>query len=271
MSWIVSGVSRAPTLFQIAGTPSAAYSLRQLDLVDKNVIRVRRSSDNTESNFTATQISDGSLAAFVGAGNDGFIRTWYDQSGNGLDLEQTATGSQPQIVSSGSLITENNKPAILYTASARWLSKSTSYSTSNHSVFQVVKRTSSSGNQRVLTIASEAAVLRANAATSVDFYGAGLVQSAVAGGWPASTQLLFTSIFAHSAGSGFIWRNGSSIFTNTAGTGATATVSLLNIGGVSGGAEGFIGNVQEVVIFRSNETTNRSSVEANINAHYAIY
>ena len=52
---------------------------------------------------------------------DGFCDTWYDQSGNGNDAEQTAFGNQPQIFDSASptdLITENGKPAIYCTTSA---------------------------------------------------------------------------------------------------------------------------------------------------------
>jgi uncharacterized protein YodC (DUF2158 family) len=41
-----------------------------------------------------------------------YVSTWYDQSGNNRHATQTATGSQPLIVSSGSLVTENGKPAL---------------------------------------------------------------------------------------------------------------------------------------------------------------
>ena len=49
---------------------------------------------------------------------DGFCDTWYDQSGNGNDAEQTAFGNQPQIFDSASptdLIQENGKPAWILT------------------------------------------------------------------------------------------------------------------------------------------------------------
>jgi hypothetical protein len=49
-------------------------------------------------------VSDGTLASFCGSG-DGFVRTWYDQSGNGRDAGQATQSDQAQIVSGGSLIT----------------------------------------------------------------------------------------------------------------------------------------------------------------------
>jgi hypothetical protein len=50
------------------------------------------------------------LLTFVGNG-DGFITTWYDQSGNARNATQTTAGSQPRIVSSGAIETENGRPA----------------------------------------------------------------------------------------------------------------------------------------------------------------
>jgi hypothetical protein len=102
----------------------AAYSLRSLSSSVTNVVRVRRSSDNAEDDFTAAAVSDGTLASWVGAGNNGFVRTWYDQSGNGQNAGQATSGSQPQIVSSGSLITDgtNAKPSISYSGGAKSLS-----------------------------------------------------------------------------------------------------------------------------------------------------
>jgi hypothetical protein len=49
------------------------------------------------------------LLAFVGAGN-GFVTTWYDQSGNGRNATQTTAGQQPQIVSNGVIETQNGRP-----------------------------------------------------------------------------------------------------------------------------------------------------------------
>jgi hypothetical protein len=49
------------------------------------------------------------LLSFVGNGN-GFVRTWYDQSGNGRNATQATLVNQPQIVASGAVITMNGRP-----------------------------------------------------------------------------------------------------------------------------------------------------------------
>jgi hypothetical protein len=41
---------------------------------------------------------------------NGFVTTWYDQSGNGRNATQTTAGLQPQIVSNGAIVTQNGRP-----------------------------------------------------------------------------------------------------------------------------------------------------------------
>lgn len=97
---------------------SLAFSLRKLrNNYAGYAIRVRRSSDSTEQDigFTGTNRLDiGALLAFVGAGNDGFISKWYDQSGNGFEAAQATGANQPQIVSAGAVLTQNSKPSVKF-------------------------------------------------------------------------------------------------------------------------------------------------------------
>jgi hypothetical protein len=88
------------------GIPAAAYSLRNLSTTyTGNVVDVRRSSDDAEDSFTATEVADGTLTDWVGVGNDGFVTQWYDQSGNDNHATQGTDASQPKIVDGGSLVT----------------------------------------------------------------------------------------------------------------------------------------------------------------------
>ena len=101
-----------PLLLDAVPGAAAAYSLRQLsNAYTGPVVTVRRSSDDAEADFKASEIDDGTLAAFCGAG-DGLVKTWHDQSGNGRDASQGTAASQPKIVSSGSLVTDGGKAAL---------------------------------------------------------------------------------------------------------------------------------------------------------------
>lgn len=95
--------------------PNAAfgYSLRKLRAgYGGNCIKVRRSSDNTTQDigFSSNVLDTASMLTFVGA-NNGFIETWYDQSGNGYDVTQATQANQPQIVASGAVLTQNSLPS----------------------------------------------------------------------------------------------------------------------------------------------------------------
>ena len=95
---------------------AVAYSLRKLSSTySGSCIRVRRSIDNAEQNigFVSNELDTASLLSFIGSGN-GFVATWYDQSGAGVNVTQSVANGQPQIVSSGVIYTKNGKPAVYF-------------------------------------------------------------------------------------------------------------------------------------------------------------
>ena len=88
-----------------------AYSLRLLrNAYGGNCVRVRRSSDNAEENFGFIDgvVDMAGIIAFCGGGN-GFVTTWYDQSGLGKDVTQATAINQPQILASGTPYTTVGK------------------------------------------------------------------------------------------------------------------------------------------------------------------
>ena len=110
----------AATLDQISAPSAAAFSLSKLRAAyTGSAVRVRRSSDNAEANigFTANgDLDTAALLAHVGSGasDNGFVTTWYDQSGNGRDVTQATAANQPQIVSNGAIETQNGRPMPLF-------------------------------------------------------------------------------------------------------------------------------------------------------------
>lgn len=121
-------------------------SRRLLARHSSSLLRVRRSTDSTESDIGVTATGDldtTALLAFCGAGN-GFITKVYDQSGNGNDLTQTSASAQPRIVSAGVVDTVGGVIA------ARFFNSSTTSLTVNSlaasrpwTLFQVDQATSS--------------------------------------------------------------------------------------------------------------------------------
>lgn len=98
-------------------TPNRALSMRRLlSSYTGPLLRVRRSSDNTESDIGYTSAGDldtTALLAFCGSGN-GFVTTWYDQAGGARHVSQATTASQPAIVTAGATSVLGAKPALTF-------------------------------------------------------------------------------------------------------------------------------------------------------------
>jgi hypothetical protein len=125
------------------------YAMRSLGGWSGDVVRVKRSSDNTESDFSPTEITDGTLTTWTGA-NDGRVVTWYDQSGNARNLT-ASTG--PKLVVAGTLQTQGSKPTLLFSSSATEALIRTGMSlvTTSQSVMIIARHTSATNNRRLFS------------------------------------------------------------------------------------------------------------------------
>ena len=96
-------------------TPLVAFSVRQLSSAYTGyAIQVRRSSDNNTASIGFTSAGDldtVALKTFVGSGT-GYLRIWYDQSGNGYNATQTTAANQPTIMIGGVINRDNGQPSV---------------------------------------------------------------------------------------------------------------------------------------------------------------
>jgi len=138
---------------------AAGYSLRQLNPASQYCVRVRRSSDDSEqdigfvynSNTNQYFIDVATLESFCGMGN-GFVKTWYDQSGNDNHLTQTTSANQPIILQVGFTVLSNSKPSIYWDGSNDYLTLTNNISDAQPwSSFQVSERFDSSSMAPLLS------------------------------------------------------------------------------------------------------------------------
>lgn len=242
---------------------AAAYSLRQLKSGITNVVRVRRSTDNTEQDFTPTEITNGTLTTFTGSG-DGFVTKLYDQSGNGNDTVQTVTGSQPTIVSSGLTILENGQPSLLFNND--YLSNSTNFSGDLTAISVSGYATESDSGILNLSSSSTSFTLMNRA------FGSQLIHTRSNAGvlsrsGISSQHLIFATTDSLS--------NISLDVNQLPSDGTSNSRRLYDVGAIIGGITPtqhfFRGNIQEIVVYNSDQSTNRSGIETEINNHYSIY
>ena len=242
---------------------AAAYSLRKLRIAyTGSAIRVRRASDNAESDigFSGANLDTSTLTSFC-SGTNGFVTTWYDQSGNAANATQTTAANQPQIVSSGSVISENGKPTLQFDGSNDTLLTTISYNTNSIYVEKVERfRATTAGQMSTNFDSSNGPYFQwiSTANKFENYYGGSQTQT------NATTTRKLYSFYASL---GF-YENGSLTVARTGVTSATPTT--INIGSYSSGIHAQV-NMQEFVFYTSSQISNRTGIESEINTYYAIY
>ena len=283
-----SQIAQFVGLLDLYPSAAAAYSLRKLRTAyTGSAIRVRR-TDLAESDigFTSTGALDtASLLAFTGTGalDNGFVTTWYDQSGNGRNATQTTALNQPQIVSSGSVILENGKPCVGWdlTDSLRTLSN-LALSNTNYTSFHVVKQTTNIENAGIICLTpssgndfNQTNALIETCSNNVKLYdmlnnfaNVEVFQS----GTGATPYGLRSAIKTPTFAEIFVNNNSISNVTKTILSGTSNSILLGQR--FSSGVQtnqGLSGIMQEVIIYLKNESSNRAAISTNINDFYSIY
>ena len=132
------------------------FALRSLDQdYTDSCLRVRRSTDNTEQDigFDEEGILDWASATAFASGGDLFVRTWYDQTASGWDIEQTTNSYQPKLNLSTHRIDFNNS---YLTRSSIAIGARRTYS-----IFQKARFDTVSGTQVLFEFAAVSFVLTA--------------------------------------------------------------------------------------------------------------
>ena len=260
---------------------AAAYSVRLLSSTYSGpLVQIRKQGDNAINSFypdsnnelslNSKDISGTSLSSWIGIEN-GFVRTWYDQSGNsGRDVLQTTAANQPQIVNAGALITENGKATLDFDQTNDLLSTSGNFNFGlNTSIFGVFTPdvaatgfdvvcklgTDSSGNRRTFALFSG------------DIYASAFANNLNLGAFTANTQYIGRQYAESNDQYGAI--NGASLTSGTfslnnppAGTITVGSSTL---------SEFFGGNIQEIIMYDSTQRTNDSGINTNLNNYYNAY
>ena len=260
-----------PYLLDTYEGAAAAYSLRRLrSAYTGPAVRVRRASNNDELDIYFNRdgsLDTATLEAFC-AGTDGFVKVWYDQGQEGNDATQGATGAQPQIVDTGTVITndDNGLPALQGVTNNYFNLSSAIIGSGDFSIYTASTRKSSDmlygGNSPRFGIwAHTSNGLRsrfANPNTEITFTGT------------LPDDALFLSYFNRSGNDAEMAANGATAATDTLVSSNDFTIQYLLVGNgtVSFNYEG---QAFEFVFYDSDQSSNREGIEDNINEHYGIY
>jgi hypothetical protein len=260
---------------------SVAYSAarRLSSTYTGSLIRVRRSSDNAEQDIgytTGNILDESALTTFVGA-NNGFVTTWYDQSGNGNNAVQSTAANQPQIVSSGVVNTQaglsSGKPALLFDGVNDFMDFTSLVTTSNYTAFVAAKRTGSSQGQWIAqkpaggaTRPYAAVIYPSTGFTYMSTYNSSTQLSAGNGTFSFGAYILLTSRWGSTQD---IYVNNSAL-TTTTGSDSNSGTGFDVIGRRSSSEYSNVNNT-ELILYSSDKLSDLTGISDNINTFYSIY
>lgn len=275
-----SQITQFVGLLDLYPNASAAYSLRKLrSAYTGSAIRVRRESDNTEQDigFIDNVLDTATLTSFC-SGTNGFVKTWYDQSGNARNAEQTTAADQPKIATAGSVNIEGVKPALTFdNTDGLLLNVVQEINLSNFTILWVAKRFSTNNNGMILT-GSDGSQFMGN-----DINGGGnpyvncqtgiLINIANSNTSASNIETTYHLAYANrrnSTESVGQFNNSNNNYNNIT---SSATVNIRRISKYVGGSTTFdyVGNIQEIIIYASDKSSNRTEISSNINDFYSIY
>jgi hypothetical protein len=251
---------------------AAAYSVRRVvSSYSGPAMEVQSGSVSALIGFDSLgNLDTASLEAFAGSG-DAFVKTWYDQSGNGRHVSQAVTSSQPQVVSGGSVVLENGKPTMRFDGINDFL-RSNSFSTINQpfSIFSVnkyitINNAQGSGAPHTFDLGIDRSLYVSTATNKYGAYFGGSLISTIGANF---NNYQLTCILAKSTTSQLKVDNEPIISGNL----GTRDASKITISG-RGFENSYLSNqfFSEFVFYASDQASNRTFIENNINSYYNIY
>jgi hypothetical protein len=255
---------------------AAAYSLRKLDKdYTGAAIRVRKDTTGQpeqDIGFTASgDLDTAALKSFLNA-RSGFVTTWYDQSGNsGRNATQSTQANQPRIALNGVIDRQGTRPTVLFDGSNDRMAITTFNASENYSLYYVQKRNSS--GVRGVYLAGNTAQ---GGPSFVHFSDNNIYLQ-----YFRSTQGYYKSVsdntstfnllegYVNNTPSHRVYKNNSQLTLSGelsfTGTNEWNAIGLYNNGNLPNGTQ------SEIILYHSDQLSNRSGIATNINTYYGIY
>jgi hypothetical protein len=256
-----------PLFLDVYTGAAAAYSLRKLRTAYTGAaIRVRKDTTGQpeqDIGFDANgNLDTVALKSFINA-RSGFVVTWYSQTGL-YTVTQSVQANQPRVVNSGVIDRDGNIPCVRFNDNTDVLTAGVATHIFTHSVS--VARVNTQNTINYFLGGASAGLFYNGSFTGVN--GLGGFDNANIRSISGEDLSRHLGWFSMRSSSLFAARNGGAE-TNTGSFASSLEVGL--VGGRNITATNFIGNIQEIITWNSNQSANKTGIESNINTYYAIY
>ena len=229
------------------------------------------------------------LGEFIGGSNDGYVHTWYDQSGEGVNavdagIVESWTAyptNQPKIYTSGSLVTDvtsgTARAALLFDSSDKLNIVNTGLSLGSTSVFTTYRHTDSGNNApwSLVYDGSPRYFFPYQVSQNLNFYYDAAVATLQdldddSDGNITDKRRLYSFLSSTSAQTMII--NGVST-SDASPSGSTTALggSVLYTGIGYTFATGLTGKMQEFIVYDSDQASNNAGIVSEINTAMEVY
>lgn len=265
----------------IQTNPAAAYAVGAVisPIYKTKCVEVRDSGGQTATTFySAAAVADGRLTAAIGGTDNGLVRTWYDGSRNGNNATQTTDANQPTLVNAGTLVTENSVATLDFDgANDAFITSATGIisGTSSRSSFTVVEADVDNSLDYLYSLSDSGASGSQWLATTEPGVRCNN-QIRIWDGDNITTPLRMHTITFPAVGNAAdidLWVDGT-LATETSLTDGgidTSTAQPLKVGGNSTNGRVLDGRMSCLVLYASDQTANRSTIESILNSIYSVY
>ena len=206
-------------------------------------------------------------------GKTGFVSKWYDQSGENNHAVQETPAEQPKIVNAGSvMLNEDGHPAIGFqrlSGGSTYFDLTTGIDIANSHSFQYVEfqktytytlvENTGGGNNRIGYLTGSQ--LRLYRGGSLNF-GAGISVT--------NNPFIYTTFLAADGSASKVNVNGDEVLNQVLGNGTGGTTFNAIFRGDNSGLDSQFTKLSELIVYDTDQTDNRTAIEANIGEAYSI-
>lgn len=269
LGMMAGGLPPTPLLLDLYPGAVAAYSVRKLRLAYAgSAIRVRRASDNAEQNINfnnSGELDISGLTAFC-TGTNGFVTTWYDQSGNANNLTQISATAQPKIYDSIlGVVLVFSKAALSFDGTNDFLYSSLSSIINQPFYSSMVSTVSINAIVPAIyfdsTPPNRAVLAKWNTTQTEVFAGGQILGSTFSNG----IRYLFSTLYNSTLS--YLYRNNVLSVSGNAGSNKMGDIFFATRYTLSNYSQI---NSQELIFWNSDQSSNRNAININTQTYYGI-
>jgi hypothetical protein len=256
-----------------------AYSVRQLNNNANTALMVRRASDDATANIGFDGSGDlavADIASHCGT-SDGFVEYWYDQTGLQNHAEQADAAYQPKIYdgTTQSVLEEgstgNEKPTLKFLWSGSGPLPTLGFTSLDvQGAFTVCRpETLNVGSANCVigqaNLVGLAAAGESGGRTARAFTNSGTLNITALGALTDQCFLAFNS----DGTNGSLEYNGANEVTGGAQAMTVDAIGATRVGSVN--TLRLQGNAQEIILYETDQTSNRTGIETSVNGYFNIF